>query len=282
MLTHAALTSPPADNPAYKVSTNAWGAEHVFSGGSLGQILQRDTNDPNGASWTDTPILDIAAGSARFLQARLTDHGAVGHFNFYVGHATNPADANRDDHVLTIGYNTKASGGQENAAEPAFEWRIEDYYAPGGGNPGPFVEAHWQYYDAAGNGYRPIGLQIDRTTGNYIANSPITISGSSLSYTTVNGTQYFKFSVGQLNILNGSVFTHSTNNTQWIQQVNAAGSTFVTLLFLDSSNRITLGGNNATALRASGCVAPAASGTRYLIIDTNGLITSSSSPPSGT
>jgi hypothetical protein len=177
-----------------------------------------------------------STGNATFFSAVLSDHGAVGHYNFAVGQTSNPGDASRADHVLTIGYNTTPLGGRANTAEPAFEWRIEDYYAPGGGSPGPYVEAHWAYYDAAGGSMRPIALQIDRTNGGYLTNCAMTFQASSWSYLGTDGTQYVKFSAAALALFNSTILDITVNNYQAVRQSNAAGSGFISLGYIDSGN----------------------------------------------
>src|SRR5258705_6947736 len=44
-----------------------------------------------------------STGNATFLSALVTDHGAVGNFNWCIGYAANSGDANRGDHILTAG-----------------------------------------------------------------------------------------------------------------------------------------------------------------------------------
>lgn len=184
-------------------------------------------------------------GAATFLSAQLSDHGAVGNYNFTIGRAANPGDAGRDDHVLAIGYNTATGGGRVNLTEPAFEWRIEDYYHPGSG---PFVEAHWQYYDATGATFRPIGIQIDRTNGGYLTNATMILQASALSYVGMNGTQYAKFVAGEIQLYGSTILSNYVNNVQWLKQENAAVSGLVTLVYLDSSDIVQVGPASAVKI----------------------------------
>jgi hypothetical protein len=149
------------------------------------------------------PMVSIpGSGAATFLQATFTDTGAVGQYNFCVGHGPNAGDGTRDDHVLTVGYNTRTGGGRAILTEPCFEWRIEDYYAPTASP--KYVEAQWQYYDAAGAGYRPIAIQIDRAVGAYVTNATMSLKGSSVGYIGMDGVQYVQFLAGQLLMMNGA------------------------------------------------------------------------------
>ena len=182
-----------------------------------------------------------SSGNATFISALVTDHGAVGNFNWCVGYASNSGDAARGDHVLTIGYNTTPGGGRAITSDAAFEWRIEDYYNPG---TGPYVEAHWQYYDATGAGFRPIACQINRTNGGYLTDATVNITSSGFSYLAMNAVQYFKFSQQQLQVFNSALFTIETNNYFWLKQKNAAGNGYVNLPYVTASDQISLGFGN--------------------------------------
>jgi len=300
---NSGASKTPSDGPnAALIQPSDYVAEHLFSGGALGSLLMRDTVPSNGGSWLDdvavgsvlvsggvgaapawssAPTLAIGAtGNAQFLQATLSDHGAVGHFNFCVGYAANAGDAARGDHVLTVGYNTTPGGGRSNTNEPAFEWRVEDYYKPAGT---AYVEAHFQYYDPAGNGFRPWAMQIDRSVNGYLTNATVGVTASGFSYFAINGVQYFQFKQQQLQVINGSLVTMEQNNYYWGKQLNAAGSAYVELPYINASDQLVLGGQSVTGVKAlSNAIASAASGKRYLVIDTAGVITSQASAPVGT
>jgi hypothetical protein len=126
-------STAPATGLVYSTSS----ALSSLANAAAGKILTSSGVDGVPA-WTSTPTLAIdSTGSGTFLKVPMSDHGAAGSYNFAVGYADNPGDASRGDHVFTVGFNTTPSGGPALAGEPAFEWRIEDYYAPGGGAPGP-------------------------------------------------------------------------------------------------------------------------------------------------
>lgn len=223
-------------------------------------------------------------GNAQFLQAQISDHGSVGNFNFCVGYAANAGDASRGDHVLTIGYNTTPGGGRADTTEPAFEWRIEDYYMP---SSTPFVEAHWQYYDALGAGFRPIACQVNRTNGGYLTDATVNITSSGFSYLAMNGTQYAKFSQAQLQLINSCTLDAGVNNYFAFRQLNAAGNGYVNLPYINASDQLSLsfgvdikwgqalvalGGGSAPTLGTIGASGPATAGQNswLRVIDSTG------------
>lgn len=57
MLLHNFVSAKPDGADTSKLRPSDWNAEHVFSGGSIGNVLVRDTGVSNGASWTATPSL---------------------------------------------------------------------------------------------------------------------------------------------------------------------------------------------------------------------------------
>jgi len=147
---------------------------------------------------TGSLSLPIASSGNRFLQAVVSDHGGISNVNCCVGYAANPGDATRADHVLTMGFNTTPLGGRDLVTEPAFEWRIEDYYAPDAST--RMMEAHWQYYDTAGNGFRPIALTIQRAPGAYQTAAPLTFSGSSINFASTTGVSWASLQSGLLQL----------------------------------------------------------------------------------
>lgn len=196
-------------------------------------------------AWSATPTLSeaicsIDAAGSEFLSARISDNGAVGHFNFAVGNAVNAGDANRRDHALTIGYNTKPSGGRLNTAEPCFEWRIEDYYKP---SSTAFLESHWHYYDALGNGLRPIAFQVNRSNGGYLTDSTLALKGTSLSYLGANDTQYAQFTGSAFTLFASVPIIIDVNNASALKQKNAAGNGTIDLIHLGTGNDVIVGGS---------------------------------------
>lgn len=233
----SSTASAPPTGLVYSTSA----ALSSLANAAAGKILTSSGVDDVPA-WTSTPTLAIDnTGSGTFLKVAMSDHGAVGSYNFAVGYADNPGDASRGDHVFTAGFNTTPSGGPAQAGEPAFEWRIEDYYAPGGGAPGPYVEGHWQYYDATGSGFRPLAMQIDRNPGKYRTNATVNITSTGFSYLGMNGTQYAKFTAGELLLLNSMLVDSYTNNQGFLRQLNSRGDGFVRLPYVDAADRIRLG-----------------------------------------
>ncbi len=60
-VTHA-FVSLKTDGPdGAKVQASNWNDDHVFGGGSHGNLMVRDTGDPTGSSWTDSPSLTALA-----------------------------------------------------------------------------------------------------------------------------------------------------------------------------------------------------------------------------
>lgn len=230
------------------------------------------------SNWFTSPV----AGSQIFIQAVPADHGGVGNFNFALGYGDNSGDATRADHVFTIGYNNTPGGGRVNTAEPAFEWRIEDYYAPTVTG-ARYVEAQWQYYDSTGGTFRPIAVQIDRSVGGYLTNTTVNVTGTSMSYTFMDGTQYLKAQQGSLLLVNGMVVIASNNNVQSFKQTNSAGTGTVSLAYLNNLDRVVIGDTNSVCdIVLAGTVVKAITGKRFLCIDANGVISSSTGAPTGT
>ncbi len=204
--------------------------------GAVGTILTGGTTP----AWSASPTLAVGAtGNATFLQATLSDNGAVGHYNFCVGQGANAGDASRADHVLSIGYNTTPAGGRANAAEPAFEWRIEDYYKPTGAN--ALLEAHWAYYDSAGGTFRPIAMQLDRTVGGYLTTSTVMVfTSAATSFISMDGTQTMKIAKNDVQILNSSSVNNYVNNVQGLKQAKVSGS-LRSLIYINSADCVVIG-----------------------------------------
>jgi hypothetical protein len=249
-------TSSAAAAPAGFIGGPDYNDEHVYAGGLDGDLLVRTTAQSDGVSWLSQRVdpliavnLQTADDSATFIRVVLGHKGAVGHFNLCSGSAPNAGDATRDDHVLTFGYNTTPGGGRANNAEPCIEWRMEDYYYPGGGAGGPYIETHWQYYDATGAGFRPFAARIDRTNGGYIANSQVDFSATALNYIDITGVQRIKWTATQMLLMNSAIIQAAVNNYQCFQQMNAAGTQMLSLAYIDDSNLLRLG------VGTQGCVA---------------------------
>lgn len=190
-----------------------------------------------------TPIMTVpigATGNGTVLSMVLSDHGAVGNFSLCISTNANTFDGARDDHVLTMGYNTKPSGGQAVAGEPCFEWRIEDYYLPQAGV--KWLEAHWSYYDQVGTAFRPISLTVDRTAaGSFVASSTLTLQAASLSYLAMDNTQFVRFAGSVVSLLSSASLQAVTNNYKCLRQFNAAGSGSVGLIYLTSTDQVAVG-----------------------------------------
>src|SRR5262249_43419275 len=95
-------TGPTTGGLVYSTSS----ALTSLANASQGKILA--STGLNGVpQWTSNPKLAVDNnGSGTFLEVGMSDHGAVGSYNFAVGYADNLGDASRGDHVLTIGFNT--------------------------------------------------------------------------------------------------------------------------------------------------------------------------------
>lgn len=215
------------------------------SSSGTAQVIKATSN----ALWVSIQslgLLTVDAGpNARWLTLPMTDLGAVGTYGAAIGSATNAGDGARSDHVLTMGYNTTASGGRLNLTEPAFEWRIEDYYKPAGT---AYMEAHWNYYDANGGQIRPIAYQVDRSNGGYLTNSTLSLSGTSVSYLAADQTQYVKFLAGTTYFYNSNKLTSLVNNVPFLTQYNAALGAEVSVAFVNASDQVSIGSTSTGVL----------------------------------
>lgn len=59
MLLHSFVSAIPSGTDTTKLRPSDWNAEHVFSGGSIGSLLYRDTGATNGATWLTAPAVDV-------------------------------------------------------------------------------------------------------------------------------------------------------------------------------------------------------------------------------
>jgi hypothetical protein len=57
VLKHKFTSPKPQTADPTMVGSSQWNDEHVFAGGSNGQILQRDSGQTDGATWTSNPSL---------------------------------------------------------------------------------------------------------------------------------------------------------------------------------------------------------------------------------
>ena len=151
-------------------------------------------------------------------------------FNWNIGTFSNmPTDA-RNNVILNWGYN-QLSGGVEDATEAAFYQQLESYYHPAGSN--ALFEYHLDYINGATT-FRPTFITINRTlhttTHTYLydvinfsnrATAAVNWQLSGANFTSAQAT---------------AVLVKAVNNSPFLQQLNAAGTTNLNLMYIDSNN----------------------------------------------
>jgi hypothetical protein len=145
----------------------------------------------------------------------------------------------RNNTGASWGYNNDGAGARVVPTEPALDYRIESFYSPSPGK--EYMESHLQYHSTRGKILRPFAFQIDRNTDE----SALQIQTDAFSYLGSDDLQYVKFVPHGVLFLNKTSLASYVNNHPFLQQLNAASTHFVNLLYLDYADRIQLGGGAA-------------------------------------
>lgn len=203
---------------------------------AVGAIVQLDADAPGSYA----QVLSVASDTAATLTAPYTGAGGTG-----------AGSKRRMNVTLSWGYNPLAV-----ATEPVLNLNIESNYSSGGGVDPERVEVQWNY-GSPGGGFtcRPWQFEVNRIT-NWVE---IRECADQWDYTNAAGSLNFMTWVAPTVAGNGQIqltghLNQQSNNRDWLGQMNAAGSTVVELMRLDSHNAV--------------CVNP--DGQRYTLVGTAG------------
>lgn len=189
---------------------------------------------------TPSAYLHFAPASGNKVQSINTTQPTLAVWNEYYTATSNSGDS-QNDHVINRGWNHNGVGAVALSGKGAFFEQFESHYRPGGGgDPREWYEYHLNFIDYAGVTRRPYYVAADKPTGT-ITQSFI---GSDIAWIEDNGStlwmQYFG-SQKALWLYNGVYLRKSDNDQNFIEQINAAGTGLVSLLYLDSSDHILIG-----------------------------------------
>lgn len=186
--------------------------EHITANGTFRQ-LDFTAVDPNNRRWNENLFTLANTGSAR------------------------------NNSAWQMGYNNAAAGGVSDVTDAAFYIQMESYYYPNGGAHMPAFEYHQNVY-TANNGlmFRPFSTFAARD-GSYCA---VNYMADIIAITDRLGVQ-------TLEIANTGIVAHViaggcglsiyNNNVGAVQQLNAAGTQYINLGYVDGSNLLTIGGD---------------------------------------
>lgn len=153
----------------------------------------------------------------------------------------NTPASSRYDSVWTLGYNVDWGGGRIVSTEPALSINFENYYINGGvsGNPA-WSEWHLQYTDTSGNGRRPLSFQMPRVPGtpcwgfytaDIVSFQDWATNSQRIKYNFINST------FTNIEHPVQAQYLFNVNNTPIMRQLNAAGTSYLSFPFYDSSNK---------------------------------------------
>jgi hypothetical protein len=200
--------------------------------------------------------------------------------NFYIGMGSSPNSfVGRQNQVFTWGYNQlPGASNRVLETEHALAYRIENYWAPNGNTTA--TESHLVYINRAGVSKRVQSLYIDLNTDDISHD----VTSDYSSWTTSAGAVNFLLTPGLARLMDRTQLWSTTNNYPFFQQkLSGVSNAYGILIYINSANRVMLGGQGTVGLQVDGAsVAPAITGARFLCISTAGVITSSATPCSGT
>jgi hypothetical protein len=172
-------------------------------------------------------------------QFKLEAGDSYGDFVMQVAEFANVGDT-RENRVYRLGYNLAGGGARLVAGDPAFGIEFESHYAPDANR---YTEFHLAYYKADATAIRTHTWIADKTTDNLILS---TTANKYVLYSAATLQPSFIFTdMTALDVQSGSLVRKSTNNAGWLQQLNAAGNSFVNILYLDSRDTVMLGENHS-------------------------------------
>lgn len=210
--------------------------------------LPRDGSLPMVGGLTISPTSPDDENVIKFV----SPDAAAGDFNLTYTVAPNSGSP-RGNAAFTWGYNNSFDGGREVLAEPALCHRIESYYrpSPDTGPGGPYLEAHLQYTATDGNIYRPQSLLVRRGVTPPVffgalehhtltISTPGTLANPGLArlFMTFSRTGSVNYAHLHNDATNNTLLTAAANNRPFLQQLNATGTAYVSLPYVNSSNRL--------------------------------------------
>lgn len=273
------VPGPPSSGPwsSGTMIVDSKGVLHVcVASGSPG--LWRSLNPTTDTSFSTLTLLKPDKNLQTTPITFQTNETGAGNFYIGMGSSPNPHGVRRDQ-VLTWGYNqTAGAGGRVLLAEHALAYRIENYWTPNAGTQA--TESHLVYINRAGVTKRVQSLYIDLNT-DAISND---VTSDYSSWTTGAGVVNFLLTPGLARLLNRTYLASDTNNYPFlVQKKSGTANAFGTLIYMNDADRLVLGGQGTVGLKIdSESVTPAITGTRFLCISTQGVVTSSTTLCSGT
>lgn len=177
-----------------------------------------------------------------------TGNGATGSWVFSNYGSSNPFGETRLNEVWVQGYNAGPNNAKIVAEEPSCATVIESFYALD--TTYRVIETYTSIKERNGTEHRPAGFIYWR---NGAAEGQINGHIATQSFSWFNNSmssQYMIYNVGnaanagaELLLCNGTVLNSYTNNSPFIGQQNAAGTARRSLIYLDNSDKVTLGGS---------------------------------------
>jgi hypothetical protein len=145
--------------------------------------------------------------------------------------ANNPGTT-RPDTVFVFGYNVAANGARENLSEPTLSLHFENIYYQFGllG-----LEFHVESLDTNGVQHRPLSYWLPRDGGK---GSYGIIQADALNLIKYDGTQKIKFDLANNAVTYYAPIAsmYNVNNFIVSWQINAAGTKFVAMPYIDNNN----------------------------------------------
>ena len=164
------------------------------------------------------------------------DELAAKEFNVAIAGFPNPADPNRLNQVIRLGWNLALGGGRNDHTDGALGLEFESHYVPSQGN--EFFEHHLAYVNKSNVVHRPLSWSINKNT-DFIEGAINSSKFHWLSGSNDNYVQWMVFKPYEI-ILNATYITHTLNDQQWIKQLNSAGNSFIPLLYLNNADQVSV------------------------------------------
>lgn len=184
--------------------------------------------------WLDTANTWAARQTFTPEAFAMIDYAHTGFSNFYFNHHifTAANTDGTDNHVTRWGPNMSVAG-RLDAALPGMADEFESRWLIGGV---PGFERHIAIYATDGGIYRPFSVWASHSTDDIQTSmrlSQLTITGKGgsvpVQLLTTSTTALWDFGVG-------TKFRRGTNGVSWMQQLNAAGDTYIDMPYINSSN----------------------------------------------
>lgn len=212
-----------------------------------------------------TPLVDMNHSGSTGTSGVIINYNPAaldslaGHFtmNCATYPTINMPASSRHDTVWTFGYNSDENGSPINTSEPALALHWENWYNQGGTDPISNMEWFLEFHDTNGAIHRPIAALLPRD-GNY---GQLSWQFGSASMYDWAGNQRIKWDFTNagysiIDFTTPMVMQFAVNNSAVITQLNAAGTAYVSLLHLDSTDKLSLDTNTKVGgtLEATGAI----------------------------